>query len=123
MNYEFKDYSFNPLLIMAEIDGLFKHKETFKHIVNVPIEDLMYILNCIKNGVASYTSKGSILTFKCDATKSKITRIIKCYSTMLDFNYHVFEASMHDEDFITFTRYSTALKALEYIVRYSKTLI
>lgn len=123
MKYEFKDYLFNPLALMGEVDHLLKYKESFKRIVNVPIEDLMYILDCIKNGVASYTSDGSILQFKCDCTKSRMQRTIKCYCTMLEMNWTLYNSMWSDDESYAYQIYLMELESLEYVIRYSKTLI
>lgn len=123
MKYEFKDYLFNPLALMGEVDHLLKYKESFKRIVNVPIEDLMYILDCIKNGVASYTAEGSILQFNCDCTKSRMQRTIKCYCTMLEMNWALYNNMWNDDEAYAYQIYLVELESLEYVIRYSKTLI
>ena len=127
MKYEFKDYLFNPLALMGEIDHLLKYKESFKKIVNVPVEDLMYILDCIKNGVASFTADGSILQFKCDCTKSRMQRTIKCYQTMLKMNWTIHNQMWDDkwdsDVAYAYQIYLMELESLEYLIRYSKTLI
>lgn len=123
MKYEFKDYLFNPLALMGEIDHLLKYKESFKKIVNVPVEDLMYILDCIKNGVASFTADGSILQFKCDCTKSRMQRTIKCYCTMLEMNWKLYNNMWDNDEAYAYQIYLMELESLEYVIRYSKTLI
>ena len=123
MKYEFKDYLFSPLPLMGEIDHLLKYKESFKKIVNVPVEDLMYILDCIKNGVASFTADGSILQFKCDYTKSRMQRTIKCYCTMLEMNWSLYNNMWDNDEAYAYHIYLTELESLEYVIRYSKTLI